>query len=225
MGALFATPSVGDLFDCAMRLKCFKHSTRFGAPIRVCQFGYGRVGPTWHTSKMLKSTEHDGVDKFLHIVHLWARAQLPSWFHWCSVQVAQYCTTTPMLPHCHPKDHSPLSAVLEGGDFEGGGLWVAEGGLLLGGEKGRKTKCATKVCSGCDVVGGVHPARRGVIFSSSAFHCPAQWTGDRWSIVLFNGGNIDGASQDSLERLDDLGFKLPCGLPCGGWNCGVNTCN
>ena len=132
---------------------------------------------------------------------------------------------TPMVPHCHPKDHSPLSAVLEGGDFEGGGLWVAEGGLLWGGEKGRKTKCATKVCSGRDVVGGVHPARRGVIFSSYAFHCPAQWTGDRWSIVLFNGGNIDGASQDSLERLDDLGFKLPCGLPCGGWNCGVNTCN
>ena len=108
MGALFATPCVGDLFDCAMRLKCFKHSTRFGAPIRVCQFGYGRVGPTWHTSKMLKSTEHDGVDKFLHIVHLWARAQLPSWFHWCSAQVAQYGTTTPMLPHCHPKDRDKV---------------------------------------------------------------------------------------------------------------------
>ena len=175
MGALFATPSVGDLFDCAMRLKCFKHSTRFGAPIRVCR--YGRVGPTWHTSKMLKSTEHDGVDKFLHIVHLWARAQLPSWFHWCSVQVAQYCTTTPMLPHCHPKDHSPLSAVLEGGDFEGGGLWVAEGGLLWGGEKGRKTKCATKVCSGCDVVGGGAPCPKGRHLQQLCF--PLSCTMDR----------------------------------------------
>ena len=47
-------------------------------------------------------------------------------------------------------------------------MLVAHGDLLSGGVKGKKTKHATRVYNGRDVVGSVQPARSGVIVSSYA---------------------------------------------------------
>ena len=162
---------------------------------------------------------------FFHLARAWALTTLPSWFHWCTVEVAHYTGQQPMVPHSQPRDGSPLSAVVELGDFRGGGLWMECGGKLRA-PKYKTTREVVQVVNHLsrDVQGVVCSARKGLVLNSGALLRPWDWKGDRWSIVLYNGADVSRASLQEREELMACGFA-PCGQPCDGWHCGSPDCN
>ena len=58
-------------------------------------------------------------------------------------------------------------------------------------------------------------AKYRVIFNIGALHKPWHWEGERWSIVLYNGGEV--TTLQHHEALMDRGLA-PCRMPCGGWH-------
>ena len=85
-GSTVACSSKEELLHFARALQ-LKGGEKFGAPIHTAQFRWGRIGPTWQEARILKATLKANAIHFLHLVRAWDLVTLPSWFHWCTVQV------------------------------------------------------------------------------------------------------------------------------------------
>ena len=117
----------------------------------------------------------------------------------------------------HPRDGTPLSAVVELGDFRGGGLWMECGGKLWA-PKCKTTREVVQVVNhlGRGVPGFVCSARKGLVFNSGAY--TGRGIGKERGGPLFctTVQMLAQRHYRTMRNLWHVGFHLVDGLVAGG---------
>ena len=146
-----------------------KKEKRFGAPMHMGRYGWRRVGPTCApaSESILRATPDPPVVHFFWVLQRWAHQSMPKWFHQCSVHVIVYDIEQPIEAHQHLHDASPLSVVVEMGEFTGGGVCAVLGGVLWLAKK-QVPHEEDALCKGKRMIGTIHSAREGLMLKSQA---------------------------------------------------------
>ena len=111
---------------------------------------------------------------------------------------------TPMRLHTHMNDHSPISSILTVGDYVGGALFVAQGGVLW--EGGGVPAIGTNV--GRQLQGSLHDVSRGVKFDSHALHGPWPRDGTRIALVYYSRGAAQEVTSEEQQHMRQMGFPI-----------------